>query len=62
MFRIIKNMLIVLSASIVNASTYKKRVSLSNQKCQIQSTLISLRPVVSCNTLKILIYYCMWSK
>ena len=35
-------MFIVLSASIVNASNHKKCVSLSNQKCEIQPTLIHL--------------------
>ena len=31
-------------SSIVNASKYTKCVSLSNQKCQIQSSLINLHP------------------
>ena len=33
-------MFIVLLASIVNASTHTKGVSLSSQKCEIQPTLI----------------------
>ena len=35
-------MLIVLLTSIVNASNHTKCVSLSNQKCDIQPTLINL--------------------
>ena len=37
-------MLIVLFTSIVNASNHTKCVSLSNQKCEIQPTLINLHP------------------
>ena len=37
-------MFIVLLASIVNASNHTKCVSLSNQKCEIQATLINLHP------------------
>ena len=44
MFEIIKKMFIVLLPSIVNASNHTKCVSLSNQKCGIQSTLINLHP------------------
>ena len=44
MFGIIKKMFIVLLASIVNASTHAKCVSLSHQKCEIQSTFINLHP------------------
>ena len=44
MFGIIKKMFIVLLASIVNAFTHTKCVSLSNQKCEIQPTLINLHP------------------
>ena len=40
----IKKMFIVLLSSIVNASNYTKWVSLSNQKCIIQPTLINLHP------------------
>ena len=36
--------IIVLLASIVNASNQTKRVSLSNQKCEVQPTFISLHP------------------
>ena len=39
-----KKMFIVLLASIVNASNHTKCVSLSNQKCEIQLTLIKLHP------------------
>ena len=44
MLGIIFKMFIVLLASIVNASINTKCVSLTNQKCEIQSTLINLRP------------------
>ena len=44
MFGIITKTFIVLLASIVNASNYTKRVSLSNQKCKIHPTLINLHP------------------
>ena len=44
MFGIIKKMLFVLLASIVNASNQTKCVFLSNQKCMIQPTLINLHP------------------
>ena len=44
MFRFIKKMFIVLLASIVNSSNHTKCVSLSNQKCDIQPTLINLHP------------------
>ena len=37
-------MFIVLLSSIVNASNHTKCVSLSNQKCRIQPTLINLHP------------------
>ena len=42
MFRIIKKMFIVLLASIANVSNHTKCVSLGNQKCKIQPTLINL--------------------
>ena len=44
MFRIITKMFIVLSANIFNGSNHKKCVSLSNQKCMIQPTLINSHP------------------
>ena len=44
MFGIIKEMFILLLAILVHASNHKKCVSLSNQKCEIQSTLINLHP------------------
>ena len=44
MFRIIKNMFIVLLISLVNASSHAKFVSLSDQKCEIQRTFINLNP------------------
>ena len=44
MFGIIKKMFIVLLTNIVNASNHTKCVSLSNQKCKIQPTLINLHP------------------
>ena len=43
MFGIIKNMFIVLLVSIVNTSNHHtKLVLLSNQKCEMQPTLINL--------------------
>ena len=39
MFIIIKEMLVVLLTSIVNGPNHTKYVSLSNEKCMIQSTL-----------------------
>ena len=44
MFGIIKKMFIVLLTDIVDAPNYTKYVSLSNQKCEIQPTLINLHP------------------
>ena len=44
MFGAIKKVLIVLLNSIVNASNHTKCVSLSNQKCEIQPTVINLHP------------------
>ena len=44
MFGIVKKMFIVLLASIVNASSHTKCVSLSNEKCEIQPTFINLHP------------------
>ena len=44
MFGLIKKMFIGLLISIVDASNHKKCVSLSNQKCEIQPTLINLHP------------------
>ena len=44
MLEIIKKMFIVVLSSIVNASNPTKYVSLSNQKCKIQPTLINLHP------------------
>ena len=37
-------MFIVLLSSLINASSYTICVSLSNQKCEIQPTLINLHP------------------
>ena len=37
-------MIIVLLTNIVNASSHTKYVFLSNQKCEIQPTLINLHP------------------
>ena len=44
MFGLIKNMFIRLLTGLVNASNHTKCVSLSNQKCANQSTLINLDP------------------
>ena len=37
-------MFILLLSSTVNSSNHKKYVSFSNQKCEIQPTLINLHP------------------
>ena len=44
MFRLIKKMFPGLLISIVNASSHTKCISLSNQKCMVQPTLINLHP------------------
>ena len=44
MFGLIKEIFIGLLASIVGASSHMKCASLSNQKCNIQPTLINLHP------------------
>ena len=44
MFGIIKKMFIVLLSNIANGSNRAKCVSLSNQKCMAQPTLINLHP------------------
>ena len=44
MFDLIKKIFIELLSSRVNASNHTKCVSLSNQKCEIQPTLINLDP------------------
>ena len=44
MFEIIKTIFTVSLTRIVNASNHTKCVSLSNQKCKIQPTLINLHP------------------
>ena len=46
MLRVVEKKFIVLLTSIVlvNASSHAKCVSLSNQKCKIQPTLINLHP------------------
>ena len=44
MFGLIKKMFIGLLASIVNASNHAKCVSLNNQQCLTQPTLINLHP------------------
>ena len=41
---IIKKFIIILLTSIVNASNHSKCVSLSNQECHIQPTLINVHP------------------
>ena len=43
-FGIIKKTFIELLTSLVNASNHTKCVSLSNQKCKIQPTLVNLHP------------------
>ena len=44
MYRLIKKIFMGLLISIINAYNHTKCVSLSNQKCMIQPTLISLHP------------------
>ena len=44
MFKFIKQMFTVLLTSIVNTSNHTKCVSLSNQQCTTQPTLINLQP------------------
>ena len=44
MLRVVEKMFIVLLINLVNASSHAKCVSLSNQKCKIQPTLINLHP------------------
>ena len=44
MLGLIKKMFIVLLTSIINASNQRKCVSLNNQQCLIQPTLIYLHP------------------
>ena len=44
MFGLIEKLFMGLLISIVNASNHTKWVSLNNQKCMIQSTLINLHP------------------
>ena len=44
MFRLIKKLFIELLTSIVSASNDTKCVSLRNQKCKIQPTLVNLHP------------------
>ena len=44
MFGLIKKIFVGLLTGILNASNHTKCVSLSNQKCMIQPTLINLHP------------------
>ena len=44
MFGLIKKMFIGLRTGLVNGSNHTKCVSLSNEKCIIQPTFISLHP------------------
>ena len=44
MFRLIKKIFIGLLTGLVDRSNHTKCVSLSNQKCMIQPTLINLDP------------------
>ena len=44
MFRLIKKIFVGLLSGLVNGSNHIKCVSLSNQKCMIQRTLINLHP------------------
>ena len=44
MFGLIKKIFIGLLTGLVNASNHTKCISLSNQKCEIQPTLINSHP------------------
>ena len=44
MFGFIKRMLIALLTSLVDAFSHRNGVPLSDQKCEIQQTLINLNP------------------
>ena len=44
MFVLIKKIFIGLLTGLVNGSNHAKCISLSNQKCKIQPTLINLHP------------------
>ena len=44
MLGLIKKIFIVLLTGLVNGFNHTKSLSLSNQKCDIQSTLINLHP------------------
>ena len=44
MFRLTKKILVMLLTSLVSGSNNTKYVSLSNQKCTTQSTLLNLHP------------------
>ena len=44
MFKIILKTLIVFLTSLVNGSNHTKCISLNNQKCKVQPTLINLHP------------------
>ena len=44
MFELIKKIFVGLLTGIVSASNHAKCMSLSNQKCMIQPTLINLHP------------------
>ena len=44
MFGFIKKMFVVLLTSLINVCNHTKCVSLSNQKCEIHSSLINLLP------------------
>ena len=48
MFWLIKKKLIRLLTGLVNGFNHTKRVSLSNQKCMIQLTLINIHPNEYC--------------
>ena len=44
MFGLMKQVFLGLLASIVNASSHAEGISLKNQQCMIQATLINLHP------------------
>ena len=57
MFGLIKKIFIGLLTGLVNGYNHTKCVSLSNQKCMIQSTLINLHP----NEYSQTFYHCPFS-
>ena len=51
----------LLTSVVVNASSHTKCISLSNQKCEIQPTIISLHPNEYSQELHYYCSYCIYS-